>query len=127
MDELTNSPSRRHAMIAENLLPVCRDEAKGRQKDHGGTAPGKSLVVKVPQVKARDAAGKAYTPLRLAMGWPMPPTRWRATSRNGEGMGMGLVRTENKTRVPAGCSVSLQVPRSSLPAVTGPRTMFRNH
>ena len=59
MDELTNSPSRRHAMIAENLLPFYQDAAKARQKDHGGTAPGKSLVVILPQVKARDAAGKA--------------------------------------------------------------------
>jgi protein gp37 len=47
------------AMIAQNLLPFYQDEAKERQKEHGGTAPGKSLVQKVAQVKARAAAGKA--------------------------------------------------------------------
>jgi hypothetical protein len=62
------------AMIANSLLPFYQSEAKERQKEHGGTAPGKSLVVKIPQVKeerlvspeqrfpgnkARDEAGKA--------------------------------------------------------------------
>ena len=163
---------------ADNLLPVYRDEAKGRQKDHGGTAPGKSLPVKLPEVKnsdARDAAGKAagvrvlqatghtapITPaeamaaapklathgrptkgnenkgdfitlkargtskeflaarlnrdhpeiaecvkagdpqrraalLRLAMGKPMSPTSYRASSRDGDGTGVSLVGTETE-------------------------------
>ena len=65
--------------------------------------------------------------LPLSMGSAMPPTSWLASSCDGEGMGMGLVKTENRTRVPDGCSVSPQVPRWHLPVVTGPRTMFRNH
>ena len=81
---------------AENLRPFYQDAAKGRQKDHGGTAPGKSLVVKLPQVKAREAAGNAYTPLRLSSVRSMPPTRYRASWTHGDGIGMGLVGTENK-------------------------------
>ena len=96
-------------------------EAKGRQMDLAGTRPNntdlvvklpppekskardargdmakKSLVVKLPQVKAREAAGNAYTPLRLSSVRSMPPTRYRASWTHGDGIGMGLVGTENK-------------------------------
>lgn len=36
------------------------------------------------RVKAGDPQRRSAL-IRLAMGWPMPPTRWRATSRNGGG------------------------------------------
>ena len=71
--------------------------AKGRQKLSEGQ--GVKGPVKLPDLKnsdARDAAGKASTPLPLSSVRPMPPTRCRASSRDGEGMGMGLVGTENK-------------------------------
>ena len=51
------------AMIADNLLPFYRDEARGRQKDLAGTRPNNTdLPQKVAEGKnsdARDAAGKA--------------------------------------------------------------------
>ena len=40
--------------------------------------------------------GNAYTSLPLSMGSPMPPTSWRSSSCDGEGMGMGLVGTETE-------------------------------
>ena len=44
------------ALDAEKWLA---EEAKERQREHGGTAPGtpKTLVEQMPQVKARDQAG----------------------------------------------------------------------
>ena len=51
---------------AENLRPFYQDAAKGRQKDHGGTAPGKSLVVKLPQVKARGDMTKKAVQQKVA-------------------------------------------------------------
>jgi hypothetical protein len=36
------------------------------------------------------------TLLRLAMGRPMSPTRWRATSRTGEALGQGLSDLKQK-------------------------------
>jgi protein gp37 len=44
-------------MIAQNLLPFYQDEAKERQRLSEGQ--GVKGMVKLPQVKARDAAGKA--------------------------------------------------------------------
>ena len=40
--------------------------------------------------------GKASTLIPLSSVRSMPPTRWRSSSCDGEGMGMGIVGTENK-------------------------------
>lgn len=49
-------------MIAIEALPEFETEAKKRQQKHGGTAPGKSLLEKTPEVSgnARDLAAKAF-------------------------------------------------------------------
>lgn len=51
------------AAIATNLLQKFQEEAKERQKEHAGTAPGKSKTLRetLPEVKkgqARDKAGE---------------------------------------------------------------------
>jgi len=46
--------------LALELEPHFAKEAKKRQREHGGTAPGrKTLVANVPQVKSRDKAASA--------------------------------------------------------------------
>ena len=40
--------------------------------------------------------GKASTLIRLSMGSPLPPTRRRASSRDGDGTGVSLVGTETE-------------------------------
>jgi len=47
------------------------------------------------RVKAGDPQNRS-TLIWLAMGWLMPPTRYRATSRNGDGTGSGLVIRETE-------------------------------
>ena len=67
------------------------------------------------------------TLVRLAMGRPMSPTRYRATSRNGDGTGSGLVIPRNNYGAFSEFLTFGQVLQWHLPVVTGPRTMFRNH
>ena len=42
------------AFISLELLPLFEKLAKARQKEHGGTAPGKSLPDNLPEVSRRD-------------------------------------------------------------------------
>lgn len=40
-------------------MPKLREEAKERQKEHGGTAPGKTLPAKLPEVFSGESREKA--------------------------------------------------------------------
>ena len=78
-------------------LPVKLPEPKN--SDARGDMTKKAVPQKVAEPKnsdARDAAGRAYTSLRLSTVRSIPPTRHRASSRDGDGTGVSLVGTETE-------------------------------
>lgn len=47
-------------MADPEVMACYRDEAKGRQREHGGTAPGRaSLPAKLPEVSSHDREARA--------------------------------------------------------------------
>ena len=79
-------------MIAND--PEALADFREAMKGQGKRNDIPNILYNIKEVQA--GTGKAYTPLRLSTVRSMPPTRWRATSCNGDGIGMGLVGTENK-------------------------------
>jgi len=77
-------------------------KARGTSKDFLAARINRDHPEIAERVKAGDPQHRAVL-LWLSMGWPMPPTRWRASSRKGEGAGTGLVlpETELTTYKPA--------------------------
>ena len=67
LTQLTNLTQGQKAIVAAALEPMYAEAAKQRQREHGGTAPGRpseTLVADPPQVnKAREQAATALEPM----------------------------------------------------------------
>ncbi len=85
MSSVPNESQR--AMVGARIKPLFEEEARQRQRVHGHTAPGRTLVANLPRVlpgqphKARDDAAAAAhvsarsVELRCCCGW-----RWRTSA-----------------------------------------------